>query len=78
MEKKPFWSQFTHDKGHFTLLQAYALQKGEDFFDDHVVFKGGASKNHIRPHGGRGGWKTQKIWPRGLRTAPCSNNDLYQ
>ena len=28
MEKNPFWSHFTHDKGHFTLLQAYALQKG--------------------------------------------------
>ena len=56
MEKNPFWSQFTHDKGHFTLLQAYALQKGGGYFsNDHMVFKEGSSKNHIRPHGGEGG-----------------------
>ena len=55
MEKPPFWSQFTHDKGHFTLLQAYALQKGG------VVFKEGSSKNHIRPHGGRGVEKPKKF-----------------
>ena len=62
MEKTPFWSQFTHDKGHFTLLQAYALQKGGGvFFQWPRGFQGGgASKNHIRPHGGEGGLKNPK------------------
>ena len=54
-----FSSHFTDAKGHFTLLQAYALQKGGYFSNDHVVFKGGLSKNHIHPHGG-GGLKNQK------------------
>ena len=57
MEKTPFWSQFTHDKGHFTLLQAYALQKGGGYFsNDHVVLKGVRQKT-TSVHMGGGGVK---------------------
>ena len=76
MEKNPFWSQFTHDKGHFTLLQAYALQKGGGvFFQWPRGFQGGIVKKPHPSTWGEGGWKTQKIWPRGLRMAP---NWYYQ
>ena len=63
MEKTPFWSQFTHDKGHFTLLQAYALQKGGGgyFSNDHVVFKGGHQKTTSVHMGGGGVEKPKKF-----------------